>query len=104
VARAQSAPRHRIFSGEESVQYNLMTYLLWEYLLQESASNPHVATLEEPSIGNPLAVPLEGRSVTQDLGNSLLDLVSLEDALAGVPRGGRVLELGAGYGRTSFAL
>ena len=102
--QAKAVPHHSKFSTEESFQYNEMTYLLWEYLLQEFSTNPYVSSLEEPEFGNPPIVPIGAQSVTADLGNSLLDFFSMNEVIEGLKKNATVLELGAGYGRTSYVL
>ncbi len=65
--------------------------------------DPDVLRLEEPALGSPLPVFLGGRLISQDLANTSLELATLRRAL-GARRPRSVLEIGAGYGRTAFAL
>jgi putative sugar O-methyltransferase len=59
--------------------------------------------LEEPLLGDPVLVRHRSRLISQDLGNSVLELYAVLDAVppATVERG--VLEVGAGYGRLAWA-
>jgi len=66
-----------------------------------------VGKLEEPSVGNPFTVVHRGRSISQDLCNSIHELYSifLQDA-GPIATGGplEVAELGAGYGRLAYVI
>jgi putative sugar O-methyltransferase len=87
----------------QSFSYGLLTFLLWEYILDGEHSQ-ELLTLREPELGGPpLADPREGMSVSQDLGNSILEYESFK---GGLPAGGQgtVLELGGGYGRNAFVI
>ena len=62
-----------------------------------------VVALAEPRLGNPPPVYFRGRLISQDLANSALECVAIVRALRGrTPQA--ILEVGAGYGRTAFAL
>jgi putative sugar O-methyltransferase len=60
--------------------------------------------LEEPSIGFPLPVAYQGRRISQDLANSLLEWSRVHTLVEGMPRHDIpvVMELGAGYGRLAY--
>jgi putative sugar O-methyltransferase len=58
------------------------------------------AELEEPELGRPTCVSYEGRAVSEDLCNSVLEYTSILDALPSPPR--VVVELGSGYGRLAW--
>ncbi|HEY4897474.1 MAG TPA: putative sugar O-methyltransferase [Solirubrobacteraceae bacterium] len=54
--------------------------------------------LSEPDVGNPIHIRHRGRSISQDLANSIIEFLYV--ARSGVVRDGcRVAEIGAGYGR-----
>lgn len=58
-------------------------------------------SLSEPTIGNPLSIWHRGRRISQDLANSIIELMFV--APSGVVRAGaRIAELGAGYGRLAY--
>ena len=81
--------------------YVFATRLLWTY----AARTDEVGTthLREPSLGSPLPVERRGRLISQDLANSALEVGAVARALSGrQPRS--ILEIGAGYGRTAYAL
>ena len=66
-----------------------------------------VGRLEEPSIGNPFIVVHRGRSMSQDLCNSIHELYSIFGSDGGPIATGaplEVAELGAGYGRLAYAI
>jgi putative sugar O-methyltransferase len=58
------------------------------------------AKLEEPELGQPTCVSCEGRAVSEDLCNSVLEYTSMVDAMPALPR--LVVELGSGYGRLAW--
>lgn len=82
--------------------HSLFLALLWETV----RSGDHRAILnrlEEPELGDPVVADYQGRSISQDLCNSVHELYSMVDALPGAapPRTG-MLELGSGYGRVAW--
>jgi putative sugar O-methyltransferase len=100
--RAAASKPHAFMTREQSEFYNLMTYLLWDYTVGEAGADL-LGQLEEPLEGNPPAVTLDGRNISQDLANAVLEYHSV---CQGVPRFEAVktvMELGGGYGRTAFA-
>jgi putative sugar O-methyltransferase len=81
--------------------YVAATRLLWDYASRHDALD--VLSLPEPELGNPLRVPWRGRLISQDLANSALETTAVARALrTSEPRS--ILEVGAGYGRTAYAL
>ena len=79
----------------------IATRLIWRYAQRHG--DRAVVALEEPVLGAPLPIRLDGRLVSQDLANSALEVAAMVRALDGVtPR--RIIEVGAGYGRSAFAL
>ena len=57
--------------------------------------------LAEPSFGNPFRITLEGKIISQDLANSVLELYSMLDEIDfDAPL--NICEIGAGYGRNAF--
>lgn len=84
--------------------YAAFVGMLWEYARRRD-SRGLLDRLEEPALGHPLVVRHRGRSVSQDLCNSVLEATSILDALPGGAVGGNgVIELGAGYGRLAWVL
>jgi putative sugar O-methyltransferase len=81
--------------------YSYAARLLWQYAADHGASD--VLALGEPALGNPPPVLHKGRLISQDLANSALETTAIRRALGpDVPTS--ILEIGAGYGRTAFAL
>jgi putative sugar O-methyltransferase len=81
--------------------YAFASRLLWDYAARHDASN--VLSLPEPELGRPLPVRWRGRLISQDLANSALEVTAITRALGdAAPRS--ILEVGAGYGRTAYAL
>jgi SAM-dependent methyltransferase len=81
--------------------YVFAARLLWEYGRKHDGLG--VLLLPEPDLGSPLPVHWRGRLISQDLANSALETTAISRALGGAePRS--ILEVGAGYGRTAYAL
>lgn len=81
--------------------YVVASRLIWEVAV--SRGSPEVVALPEPELGAPFPVHWRGRLISQDLGNTAIEVRTIQEALAGrVPE--RILEVGAGYGRTAYAL
>jgi putative sugar O-methyltransferase len=77
------------------------TKMLWLYAKRHDPDGI-LSTLSEPPLGNPFDVRMDGKLVSQDLANSVLEYYSV---VGGLPAGysPRVFcELGAGYGRNAF--
>lgn len=58
--------------------------------------------LEEPAAGNPPAIELHGRKISQDLANSVLEYHSILRGLPDTGHIGTITEIGGGYGRTAY--
>ena len=85
----------------KSTFYNLVSHMIWEYLITKIGSEKFLS-LREPMCGNPaLIFPRKDMNVTQDLGNSLIEFHSYQEAFTKNPKA-TVLELGAGYGRNAY--
>ena len=70
--RALSAPRHDLLKQKHTVYYNLLTNLLWSYV-EKNDEEGLLDKLIEPAAGNPLEVKRNGRLISQDLANSVLE-------------------------------
>jgi len=81
--------------------YTFAVRLLWEYARRNDPLG--VTELEEPSLGDPLPVRWRGRTISQDLANSALELAAIDRALEG-GEPASILEIGAGYGRLGHTL
>jgi putative sugar O-methyltransferase len=92
--------------GRPAVAYSYAIYvaLLWE-LARRSAAAALLERLEEPALGRPLAVRYRGRTISQDLANSALEVAAVLEGLPAPPGPApRVLEIGGGYGRLAYAV
>lgn len=81
--------------------YTFATRLLWLYA--QDRDTTRTVELIEPELGQPLPVTWGGRLISQDLANSSLEVAAITRALKGHAPG-HFLEVGAGYGRTAYAL
>ena len=81
--------------------YTFAVRALWRYALNHG--DREVIALAEPELGNPLPVRLSGRLVSQDLANTALEVGTIRQAL-GATKPASILEIGAGYGRSAYAL
>jgi putative sugar O-methyltransferase len=103
-------PNYQAFRGPDrslSVKcYKEFVAMLYEYG-QLRDSSGLLERLDEPTLGNPIAVRRQGRPISQDLVNSVRERNSIVEALeyygSGDPNP-RIAELGAGYGRLGYVL
>jgi putative sugar O-methyltransferase len=101
IIRTFMPPKHQHMPMVESLAYNFLTNLVWDYAAKHCA---RISKLTEPSVGNPPRIMRNGRLVSQDLANSAIEA---EFIMTHMPKGttvNRICELGAGYGRTAHAL
>lgn len=64
-----------------------------------------LAKVAEPELGNPIGLRIQGRMITQDLCNTIIDWNTiLQHARPRPPNRPTVYELGAGHGRMGYAL
>lgn len=92
--------KHDLFSLDESVQHNLVTVLLHEYVIASGLSGP-LSALDESGMGNPPCIEIDGIRISQDMLNSVIEYRSVQDgcALGASPV---IMEIGAGSGRTAY--
>jgi|APSaa5957512535_1039671.scaffolds.fasta_scaffold01684_1 putative sugar O-methyltransferase len=98
---ASSLCRHATLTWRESLVYNFLTRMLWQFA--EKSFPDDCQALEEPLIGNPFRVWCGNKLISQDLGNSLIEYHTMVDSLSVSARNRIecVLELGAGSGRNA---
>lgn len=94
--------KHADFSLQDSVLFNIITVLLLDYVIK-NGGNKYVDLLEEPHEGNPPFLSFQGKRISQDILNSILEYLSISDG-CDIGKVRSVLEIGAGSGRTSFCL
>lgn len=99
--RALFAPRHELFKRRHTIFYNLLTNLLWDYV-EKTDVDDRLSQLSEPLEGNPPEVMRNGRLISQDLANSLLEYDAILHPDVQRTEVHNILELGPGYGRTAY--
>jgi len=96
-----SGPRFRAPTPIYLMFYRLFVGLLRHYAEREDRIHL-VERLEEPPEGGPLRMYWDRRLVSQDLYNSILELLAIDRSVHLDPNSSRVAELGAGYGRLAY--
>ena len=100
VPRSELFKKHEYFTQAQSLQYNRTTALLYDYLIKNGAG-PYLEQLNEPFFGNPPSIVINGRSISQDVLNSLTEYLSIATHYD-MSKISTILELGAGSGRTAY--
>jgi putative sugar O-methyltransferase len=81
---------------------HVFTAMLWTYTVKHDCADL-TSRLEEPREGNPFDIRLDGKLVSQDLANSILEYCSIREQFRPPPEAGvTICELGSGYGRNAF--
>lgn len=85
--------------------YGFFVGMLWYWACCHDAERLHLV-LEEPALGQPIPVQVEGKAVSQDLANSLHEWSRIRQLVAGrtLRDRPRLLEIGAGYGRLAHVV
>lgn len=99
--KAMFAPRHEYLKKRHTIYYNVLTNLLWKYV-EKHDDEDLLGKLIEPTEGNPLVVRQNGRLISQDLANSVLEYKAILHPKLDRRDVKTVLELGPGYGRTAY--
>ena len=86
-----------VLSPLQRWKYKIFTALVWEQMLQHDKHGFSKA-MEEPEAGNPIKIWQDGKLITQDLANSIVEGNVIADTLKGIKRP-RIAEIGAGSGR-----
>jgi putative sugar O-methyltransferase len=102
VPSSELCRKHSLFTTQESTIHNVITLLLWSYV-KSVIPGDLFESLEEPREGDPPAITLGGRRISQDTLNSALEFHSISQGID-LQSVKSVIEVGAGYGRTSFQL
>lgn len=99
---ALAMPHDPLFQIKDQVSYYYFILLLWEYVRKIDIHH-YLDQLEEPREGNPILVHAAGKSMSQDLANSLIEYYSINQS---APFGEMetVLEIGDGYGRNAHVI
>jgi len=99
--RVDELPSHNFMTKEQSAFFNMMTYLLWDYT-ERTVGTELLRQLEEPLEGNPPSFQLSGKTISQDLANSVLEYHSVAGGFPNIDSLKTIMELGGGYGRTAY--
>lgn len=97
---ALASPRHELLKRKHTIFYNLLTQLLWSYA-EKNDTDGQLRRLQEPLEGNPLEVMRDGKLISQDLANSLIEYNAILHPDLDRREVRTILELGPGYGRTA---
>ncbi len=83
--------------------YAFYTGLVWHLMTQHADGDLHTR-IEEPSLGAPIILHHDGRAISQDLAQSLLEYHRVRELVRqlDLPPRPTYLELGAGYGRLAY--
>ena len=102
LSGAWSYDRSTRLTRRQQFELTIFTRMLWKFV-EQFDDESLLQSLEEPGLGNPFRVFLDGRLISQDLANSVLEYASVRDHFR-APRDARVTicELGAGYGRNAY--
>jgi putative sugar O-methyltransferase len=96
---AQTLPNDPNFDLPDQLHYRYVVLLLWTYA-RRIDHQKYLDRLKEPAEGNPVLVPVDGQSASQDIANSVIEYYSMREGVA-FESCRRVLEIGAGYGRNA---
>lgn len=97
---ALTIPDDPNINNSEQFSYKYFVLLLWEYA-KLIDSHRYLDKLEEPREGSPILISTNGKSMSQDLANSVIEYYSIDNAVS-FKNIHSVLEIGAGYGRNAF--
>jgi putative sugar O-methyltransferase len=92
--------KHALFNIGQSLSYNFITRMMWEYASRQDHEGLLVR-LSEPEEGNPPRVYSYGKLISQDLANSFLEFKLITDSIESDDLE-TIIELGGGYGRTAY--
>jgi putative sugar O-methyltransferase len=101
VLRSAFQQRHDYFTLKQSLWYNSLTFILWQYLLDHDQEK-RADRLTEPEEGNPPRITWAGKLISQDLANSILEYKSIMNAGIDRSKVHHIMELGSGYGRDGY--
>jgi putative sugar O-methyltransferase len=96
---AQSMPNDPNLQLPDQVAYRYFVLLLWTYAQNLDAAG-YLDRLDEPQEGNPITIEMNGRRISSDLVNSVLEYYSISEVMD-FSKCRRVLEIGGGYGRSA---
>jgi putative sugar O-methyltransferase len=103
LLRTLLSGKHDYLPLKGSINYNLLTYLVWEFVSRHDPERL-LKRLHEPEEGNPPRILINNKLISQDLANSVLEYYSIMHPSIVPSSIKRVIELGAGYGRTAYVI
>lgn len=92
--------RFKPLTWGQSLAVKFLTLLLWEYV-KKIDTKGLTSLLSEPKIGNPFPIYDNGKLVSQDLANSILEFYSVANSVE-INKIKNIVELGGGYGRNAY--
>lgn len=97
--------KHDFYTYIDSISYNFITLLIWEFTLRIDNDN-FLEKFEEPLVGNPPKIYFKGKLISQDIANSVLEYKSIiggigKDNIESIKT---ICEIGAGSGRDVFVI
>jgi putative sugar O-methyltransferase len=99
---ADAIPDDQFFDWKDQKAYRYFVLLLWTYVRSVDQQGL-LGRLREPLEGNPLLVSWGSELASQDLANSILEYYAMREVID-FDQCGRVMEIGAGYGRDAFVV
>jgi putative sugar O-methyltransferase len=101
LAAPSEGIRARALGRYKGALYRLYVALLWDYVHDRDRLGL-LDRLSEPELGRPISFEYRGRRISEDLCNSVLEALSVTDALPAPLGRDVVIELGSGYGRLAW--
>ncbi len=102
ISISQVLKKHDLFTLDESIQHNLVTVMLYDYVSSIGGAEP-LKLIKESAVGNPPSIEINGKQVSHDILNSVIEYISISSG-AKLGDSPRIMEIGAGSGRTAYAL
>ncbi len=90
----------KLLTWGQTMSVKFLTLLLWEYL-KKIDTKGLTLSLSEPKAGNPFPVYDNGKLISQDLANSILEFYSIANSID-INKVRTIAELGGGYGRNAY--
>ncbi len=100
LVKSSSQKGIRNFNGPNAFIYKTYVAYLYDFVKTFDRLNI-LATIKEPSLGNPFLIKYAGKEISQDLCNSVFEFYSIFNHLK-IQKKINIAELGAGYGRTAY--
>ncbi len=89
-------------SRKQQIELKVFTRMLWKFT-EHIDSERLLVHISEPLEGNPFKIDLDGRLISQDLANSILEYYSIRENFKATTNDKvTICELGAGYGRIAY--